>query len=307
MMSGWLIVSRRLGRAIAGTLFLAGSLCPLSVLAADPFRTANPHDIGEQTEAAFRTIFIEGDYQGAKPYLEAALESEADEPMPYALKAAIAYLDGDWETFGKYATKSREVAEQLTATDPLRGNLYTALGHFFEGAFILEEEGSIKALPEVFLKLQQVFESFNNAERINPEDPELNLLKGYMDLMLAVALPFSDPAQAIARLEEHAAPPALVYRGLALGYRDLDEQEQATVALERAMELAPDNPDLYYLKAQILVRQDRDAEGLTWFEKALDKEEQLVPGVVKQIRYEHCRTQNRIDDGDRSCRDFLKG
>jgi hypothetical protein len=43
-------------------------------------------------------------------------------------------------------------------------------------------------------------------KKVDPNDPELNLITGYMDLMLAVNLPFSDPAQAIERLEKYGSP-----------------------------------------------------------------------------------------------------
>jgi hypothetical protein len=66
-------------------------------------------------------------------------------------------------------------------------------------------------------KLQKVFQYLDEAKKIDPKDPELNLLTGYMDLMLAVNLPFSDPAQAVEKLEKYAAPSYLAYRGIAVG------------------------------------------------------------------------------------------
>jgi tetratricopeptide (TPR) repeat protein len=298
------VLPKRLLCAIVGILISLGSSV---ALAKDPFRTSNPHKIGDPTEAAFRTMFVKGDYKGAVTLLNQALKQDTTDPMPYSLRAAIAYLNEDWSTFGQYGTKIRQVAERLTPSDPLRGNLYTAVGHFFEGAYTLQQEGTVKGVPKALVKLQQVYKYLGEAEKISPTDPELNLIKGYMDLMLAVNLPFADPNEAIDRLEKYASPSFLVQRGLALGYRDLDKQAQALSAVDKAIAQAPDNPDLFYLKAQILVRQKRNAEALTWFDKAIAKQSQLMPGVVRQLRYEHCRTQKRVDKRDRDCSALVEG
>ena len=53
--------------------------------------------------------------------------------------------------------------------------------------------------------LQQVFSELDEAESINPSDPELNLIKGYMDLMLAVNLPFSNPEGAISQMSTYGS------------------------------------------------------------------------------------------------------
>ena len=73
-----------------------------------------------------------------------------------------------------------------------------------------------------------------------------------MDLLLAVNLPFSSPDQAIARFEDNAAPNYLVERGLAVAYRDLKDYDRALEYANKAFETAPENPEHYYLKGQIL-------------------------------------------------------
>jgi tetratricopeptide (TPR) repeat protein len=281
--------------AMTGAIVL-GLIPP--VLAGDPFRSDNSHSIDTQTEAAFRAIFEQGNYRQAAQLLRSPSENE---PLAYAMRASLAYLSEDQDALGENATLTREAGERLVESDPLRGHLYTAVGHFLEGSHTVLTQGSVRATPAVLGKLQQVFENLRQAEAIEPNDPELNLLKGYMDLMLAVNLPFSNPQQAIDRLEAHAAPDYLAQRGIAIGYRDLDQQDQAIAAVDRALEVTPNNPDLFYLKAQILVRQDKHRESLRLFQQALAQQNQLFPSQTIQISFEACRAHNRATGRQRNC------
>lgn len=289
------------GLATVAIVVVANPIPPS--LALDPFRTSqNQHEIGDLTESAFRVLFEEGNYTEARRQLKQAESQEASEPLVYAMQAAFAYLDEDWDSLKSYATQTREKAENLTQKDPLRGNLYTAVGHFLEGAYIISTEGTIKGMPDAMNKLRQVFKHFDAAEQIAPSDPELNLIKGYMDLMLAVNLPFSEPEEAIARLENYAAPQYLAYRGIAVGYRDLDRVEEALSAVNRAIEITPDNPELFYLKAQILVKKGNDLDEVNLlqqaeehFQIALAKAETQFPeGLQKQLRKERDRNARKI-------------
>ncbi|NEO30319.1 MAG: tetratricopeptide repeat protein [Symploca sp. SIO3C6] len=290
--------AKRTVKAFAGTVAVICTLLSLPVFAVDPFRTNNPRELGENTHAAFESIFKEGDYKGAKKYLKQAKSTEADEPLVYAMLSSLAYTDRDWEDLKSYASKTLSTAQQLLESDPLRGNLYTAVGHFLEGAYKFEKEGPISTLS----KLQKVFQYLDEAKKIDANDPELNLITGYMDLMLAVNLPFSDPAEAVAKLEKYASPSYLVYRGIAVGYRDLKKHSEAMEFAERALELTPDNPEVIYLKAQILVNQGKHQDGLELFNKALEKGNTLPNYSVAQIAYEHCRLTEKIDNIDRDCR-----
>ncbi len=286
-MTQWFPASKRFATSLASAALLAiGAWIP-PVVAEDPFRTENVHDIGDRTEAAFRAMFEQGNYTNARALVETAIADEPDEPMAYAMKASLEYHDKDWEEFSRYATRTRETAERLSPDDPFRASLYTAVGHFLEGAYILKNEGEVRGTPKALSKLRQVFEYLDTAENLKPNDPELNLIKGYMDLMLAVNLPFSNPDRAIGRLRDHAAPRFLAYRGLAVGYRDLERHEEAMRMVDRALELTPDNPELHYLKAQIFVEQDREPDSIEWFEKALEKADQLPKRMVRQIRREY--------------------
>ena len=283
--------------AIVGTITIALSTW-VSPAQADPFRTSGNHRVGDQTEAAFRALFEQGNYQEAANLLRSA---EANEPLAYAMKASLAYVDQNWNVMAENARLTRETAERLVQADPLRGHLYIAAGLFLEGAHTLSTQGTVRATPAVLGKLQQVFNQLKEAEKIDPNDPELNLLKGYMDLMLAVNLPFANPQQAIERLETRAAPAYLAQRGIAIAYRDLDKLDQALTAVNTALQQTPTNPELLYLKAQILRKQNNGQESLRLFRQALVKKEQLPRNIVRQIAWEQCRTFNQVNNRSRDC------
>ncbi|MEH2208945.1 MAG: Sll0314/Alr1548 family TPR repeat-containing protein [Nostoc sp.] len=262
-------------------------------LAGDPFRDREPHQIGDQTEAAFKAIFQQGNYPAAQRYLEQAISKEPNEPLAYAMKASLAYGNKDWAKLDTYSQKTLETGQKLIPSDPLRGNLYTAVGHFLEGAVVITREGTVNGVPQALGRLRQVYEYLDKAEAISANDPELNLIKGYMDLLLAVNLPFASPDQAIGRLEKNAAPGYLVDRGIALAYRDLKRYPQALEYVNRAIKTTSDNPEIYYLKAQILKQLGQKEknpqiiqEAIANFDKALTKKSQLPGDLVKQIERE---------------------
>ncbi|HLO46922.1 MAG TPA: Sll0314/Alr1548 family TPR repeat-containing protein [Kamptonema sp.] len=285
------------------------SFCVNPALAGDPFRSSNPHPIGNKTEAAFKAMFEQGNYVAAKAYVEQALSAEPNDPLVYAMKASLSYIDQDLEGLNAYAKKTREVAEKLSKTDSLRGNIYIAAGYFLEGAYTIAKEGTAKGTSQAMNKLRQVFQYLDVAEKIAPTDPELNLVRGYMDLMLATNLPFSNPNQAIQRLEQKASPRYLADRGIAVGYRDLDKYDQALNSVNKALAATPNNPEVLYLKAQILVSQARRQnnnrtlfdQARKNFDAALAKPSQLPRRLVAQIFFEQCKTRNRLDNGKRAC------
>ncbi|MBN3943954.1 MAG: Sll0314/Alr1548 family TPR repeat-containing protein [Nostoc sp.] len=290
-----LVVSAKL-TTFAQTAFAGAIALNLWVnpsLAGDPFRNREPHQIGDQTEAAFKAIFQQGNYPAADRYLEQALSKEPNEPLAYAMKASLAYGNKDWAKLNTYSQKTLETGQKLISNDPLRGNLYTAVGHFLEGAVVITREGTVNGVPQALSRLRQVYEYLDKAEAISANDPELNLIKGYMDLLLAVNLPFASPDQAIRRLEQNAAPRYLVDRGIALAYRDLKRYPQALDYANRAIKTTSDNPEIYYLKAQILKQlgqkeksQQIIQEAIANFDKALTKKSQLPGDLVKQIERE---------------------
>ncbi|MFB2833903.1 Sll0314/Alr1548 family TPR repeat-containing protein [Floridanema evergladense] len=291
------------GRSLIGSLTIALSLSVNLALAGDPFRATNPKPIGEKTEKAFNAVFRDGNYKAATEiYLPEAEAQEPNEPLIYAMKASMVYTDwqGDkknqtlLDSFKSYAAKTRETAEKLKATDPLRGNLYLAVGHGLDAAAVVTEKGTLSGATEALGKLQEVYRNLDEAEKIAPEDKEFNLLKGWLDLLISVNLPFSNPELAIQRLEK-AAPSYLAYRGIAVGRRDLKQYQQAQEYVDRALQETPNNPELNYLKAQILVDAKKDKEAQKYFQSALANSEQLPKEMVAQIVREQCKSQNTID------------
>ena len=303
--------SKQAMRAIA-SVAIALSICINSAIAGDPFRASNPQAIGPNTETAFKTMFQQGNYKTAKTQVQQALSSEPNEPLAYAMAASLSYIEQDLKSMDSYAQKTREVAEKLSKTNPLRGNIYTAAGYFLEGANVIAKEGTAKGAPQALNKLRVVFQYLDAAEKIDPNDPELNLIKGYMDLMLATNLPFSNASEAIQRLEKKASPLYLAYRGIAVGYRDLKKYDSALEFANKALAETPKNPEILYLKAQILSSQAKGKDGKDNnkalleearknFDAALTKPDQLPRILVAEIFFQQCKTRNRLDSKSRDC------
>ncbi len=287
---------RRIPLAVSAVCAML-SLWGNPAFAGDPFRSSSPRNIGDKTEAAFKAIFLQGNYLQAKQYLEEATKTESNEPLAHAMRASLAYSDEDWATMKTYADKTLDAAQKLTPQDPLRGNLYIAVGHFLEGAYNFKTQGPLGAVD----KLQQVFQYVEIAEKASPNDPELNLLKGYLDLLLAVYLPFSKPEEAIARFEKYAAPDYMVNRALSSAYRDLKQYDKAQEFIDKALQSSPENPELQYLKGQLLRNKGRLnknmallQEALTYYEKAMPKIDQLPESVKVSLRHEYNAVQHEI-------------
>jgi tetratricopeptide (TPR) repeat protein len=284
-----------LSSSTIGLGLLSATLIANPAFAADPFRTSNPKAIGNQTEAAFNALFKEGNYVQASELVKKAEAKESSEPLVYGMKAILAFNNADLGTFESAAKATREKGEQLISSDKLRGNLYASVGSFLEGAAIVRRDGLVKGAPAALGKVQEAFKKLDEAEKVDSKDPELNLVKGAIDLALAVnvKLPLSDSGKAIARLEGAAGPRYIADRSLAWGYRDLKEPTKAMDAIDRALKVTKDNPELHYLKAQIFVKQKNDKTAVEWFEKALSKRSQLPNALATQIEKERNGAKNR--------------
>lgn len=263
---------------------------PLVSLAGDPFRKQNARDIPQETEYAFKTLFEDGNYVKAKQYLSTIKTVPQNDPLFPALVASLAYTEEDWDKLQTYAQKTIQIAKSIAKKDPLRSNLYLAVGNFLEGAYQYEKDGAVAAIA----KLQLVLSYFDQAEQIDSKDPELNLIKGYLNLLLAVHLPFSNPQQAIQNLQTYASPQYLVNRGIAVAYRDLDDYDLALSFVNKAIASTPVNPELYYLKGQILKKKAKKEnnkellkEALKNFDIAFQKIDQLpVKSTQKPLKRE---------------------
>ena len=268
-----------------------------TVWAADPFRTNNPRQIDDKTEAAFDALFHQGNYKTAKNYLMEAEKNGNTDPLAYALRASLAYIEEDYSTVKTYADKTLESAIKLKNKDPLRSNIYTGVGYFMQGSYVFKTEGPIQAIS----KLQQVFQYLEVAETISPNDPELNLIKGYLELLLAVNLPFSSPEKAIDRFQKYGAPTYLVDRGVAMAYRDLKQYDKSLEYLDKAISESPDNPELQYFKGQVLRNKGLKTQNLAtlqesipYFEKANQKREQLPKALLIPLDHDHQAAVNEI-------------
>ena len=269
-------------------------------LAADPFRETNSHEIGDLTEDAFEALFKEGNYVKTRQILSQAETQEADEPLVHAMLAAMSYLDGDFPAVEQKAAMTKRTAIALESKDPLRSNLYQAVATFMEGAVVLKSQGVARGTPTALAMLQKVFNHMDAAEAIDATDPELNILKGYMDLMLAVNLPFSNPEGAISRISQYGSPEYLSQRGIALGYRDLDRNAEGLAAVEKALQSAPNHPELLYLKGQLLLRLGQETNSANAFNKALEYRAQLPEAMVQKMIYEGCVAEGETGDNCRS-------
>jgi tetratricopeptide (TPR) repeat protein len=253
---------------------------------------------GSNVERAKEAMFRDGDYIKAKQYLDAALTTEPNEPLTYAMSTLYPFSAGDYERVKEYGEKTVKVAERLTKTNAMRGNLYQGVGLAILAAYEMKKAngGALGALS----KLQKVFEFIDKAKKLEPNNSELNLIKGYMDLLLAVNVPFSDTNQAIEQLQ-NAQPRYLALRGMYIGHRDLKEYDKARIAIDAALKIAPQNPELTYYKAQLLAIRGREQkndndlrESIKLFETAYQKRDRLLLSTIAQILSERCQAKTAL-------------
>jgi tetratricopeptide (TPR) repeat protein len=262
--------------------------------AGDPFRTGEAsRPISDATEAVFVAVFQEGNYVKGKQLLPAALKTSAQEPLTLTMAGGMAFLDGNWADLNRYANETLQAAQKLSAKDPLRSNLYQAVGNFLLAAYDMSEGGAgpVAGAALALMRAQDVFSYLNQAKVINPNDPELNLIQGFIEWGVANNLGIFKIEDAISRLQNQAAPTYLSYRGVALAYRDLNQSQPALEAIEKALAAAPNNPELLYLKAQILSQAGNKQASLSFFNQTLAMSNQLPPDLVKQIQLERDQIQ----------------
>ena len=268
---------------------LVSAVTAIPSFAADPFRSTNPRDIGSETQKAFVLMFKEGNYVAAVKQLDVAVKTEANEPLLFALRASTFYAKEDYLGMRVAGQRVRANAQALKGKDNLRAYVYLAASDLIEAGYIVKTEGvssAARALPLV----QSVFDNIKQAQDIDPIDPELNLIKGYIDMLIASVLPLSDLETALSSLKQYAAPDYLKWRGIALAYRDARKPELALDAVNKAIAAAPNNPELTYLKGQVLWMQGGNniPTAKKQFELALTKAKQLNPSLLTEIR-EQCR------------------
>lgn len=281
--------------------------------AGDPFRSSNPQPISASTAAAFTAAFQQGNYPAAEQALQQALRQDSSDPLVFALAGSLAFAQQNRQAFADYARQTKSKAQAIAPQQPLRSQLYIAVGELMMAASTLlpqlTGDGGVPlaAVPQALQSLQTVYGSLRAAAQINPNDPELNLVQGFVDLIVATNLPLANPSGAIAKLEK-ASPRYLADRGIALGLRNLKRYPEAIQYVDRAIAAAPENPELRYLKAQILVEQSKatgDANlrraAAAEFQKALAKSSQLPQPLVWQLFFEACNNQKTFDNRGQDC------
>jgi tetratricopeptide (TPR) repeat protein len=270
--------------ASIGTLLLTLVAASPS-FAADPFRTTNARAIGNETQKAFELMFKEGDYAASVKQLDVALKTEVSEPLLFALRGSTDYAKGDYLGMKVAGDRVRLNAIALKGKDNLRAYIYLAVSDLIEAGYIVKAEG-ISSAPRALPLVQSVFDNIKKAQDIDPKDPELNLVKGYIDMLIASVLPMSDLDTALASLKQFSAPDYLKYRGIALAYRDARRPDLALEAVNKAIASAPNNPELNYLKGQILWMQGGNSMPMAkqQFEIALKKSKQMNSSLLAEIR-----------------------
>ena len=296
----WVVQGGAIALMTAVSALGMGSLGNLA-LAGDPFRSSDPHDIGDRTEAAFEALFIEGNYPAANEAVLKAVKEEPGEPLAHALDGALAYVDKDWDRLQAAAAATEQAAAALRETNPLRGNLYEAVAHALRGGFAISEggDGPLQGGPEAFSRLQQAQAALNRANDVDPNDPELNLLRGFLDLLVAGNLPFLNLDGAIAQLQK-AQPDYLRHYGLAMANRFLDRPELALAEIESALAAAPENPHMIHFRGQVLAKLGQASQNLDQLKQAekdfvtvLAKHEQLPRPMIRHLEHNELRRLRR--------------
>jgi tetratricopeptide (TPR) repeat protein len=256
---------------------LAVMLCANSALAADPFRVGvKARPIGASLQGAFEDFFRDGKYQSSSEKLTKAQVENPSEPLVYTLLAATAYQNRQKDVFLTTLPKIRETSQAIARKDAARSHLYTGIAQGLEGYFLKDD---VTTLPKALTYASSMLLEIDKARQLSPNDPEINLFVGFINLVL------SKHSEALSNFQK-AGPPYLALRGQALVYRDTKDYANAQIAVDKAIAAAPQNPELFYLKAQILVPQNKQMEAVALFDKALKLGDQLPEGTRKQITKE---------------------
>jgi len=283
------LISASLSASLLAALVSVATAMPS--FAADPFRTTNPRAIGNETQKAFELMFKEGNYVAAVKQLDQAVRAEADDPLVFALRASTFYATEDYLGMQVANKRVRRNAEALKDKDPYA---YLAVSDLIEAGYIIKTEG-VSSAPKVLPLVQNVFDNIKKAQDIDANDPELNLIKGYIDILIAAVLPLSDLESALTSLRQYSSPDYLKWRGVAMAYRDARQVDSALDAINKALASAPNNPELYHLKGQILWIQGGSSlpVAVKQYEIALSKSKQINPSMLTEIRKECSRLAGR--------------
>jgi Tfp pilus assembly protein PilF len=275
------------GRSAIGLLVSIILFYTSPALAQDPFRKGpDARPMGPALESAFEDFFRTGEFQKASQKLGKAQAENPNEPLVYTLQAAIAYLNGQRDKMLEMTQKTREVSQAIESKDAARSHLYRGIAQGLEGSSYYLKDG-LPGIPKALTYVSSMFLEIDKAKQLAPDDPEVNLLVGYINTLLNK---YDDALQEFRK----AGPPYLSYRGQALVYRDTKAYPKAQAMVDKALAAAPQNPDLLYLKGQILALQSKPSEAIALFDQALTIGKQLPESTKKQIRIERTNQMTQI-------------
>ncbi len=267
--------------------------------ARDPFRTTKTRPIPTETATAFDTLFREGNFRGAIPQIERAIQANDSEPLAHTMGALVAFFRQDMNAMRQAGQSVKQRAQALMSKDKLRGHLYLGIGDLVESAYLFKTEG-ISGVPRILPLVQNVLDEMKNAQKIDPTDPELNLLKGLIDIVISsvssAIIPSTDVEASLANLRQFSAPEYLKWGGIAVAYRDAKKTAQAMEAVDKALASAPNNPILSYFKGQIFWVKGNIPEARRHYLLTLSKSPQLPDQFVKDVLSECVRMTGKASD-----------
>jgi tetratricopeptide (TPR) repeat protein len=233
-------------------------------------------------EGAFEDFFRRGNYLNSGQKLTIAQTENPKEPLVYTLQAALAFLNEQPDQMKALAQNAYKVSETLKTKDKARSHLYRGISQGLEGTSYYLKDNGAAGVAMAFTFVPSMLMEIDKARQLAPDDPEVNLIVGYVNTVLNK---YDDALAAFRK----AGPSYLADRGQALVYRDKKDYPQALQMVEKAITAAPQNPELLYLKAQILASQQQPLQAVTFFDKALSLGKQLPESTKKQIRKERSK------------------
>lgn len=286
-------------RTITATAVVLSLSLALPLYAKDPFRSTKARAIGNETSTAFATLFRDGNYRGAVPQIDRAVRMNSNEPLAHTMGALVAFLEEDMNTMRQRGASIKRSAQGLQKNDKLRSHIYLAVGDLVEASYLFKSEG-ISSVPKVLPLIQNVLSELRTANSIDPEDPELNLLRGLIDILISSVssslIPSNDVETSLTRLRQFSAPDYLRWGGVAVAYRDARQPAPALEAIDKALVIAPQNPILQYFKGQIHWMQGNKTEAKRFYQLALTRASQLPDRFIKDVQTECTRLTGRAEE-----------
>jgi len=267
--------------------------------AKDPFRSTKARPIPTETATAFDTLFREGNFRGAIPQIERAIKANDSEPLAHTMRALVEFFRQDMNAMRQAGQSVKQRAQALMSKDKLRGHIYLAIADLIESAYLFKTEG-ISGVPRILPLVQNVLDEMKNAQKIDPTDPELNLLKGLIDIVISsvssAIIPSTDVEASLTNLRQFSAPEYLKWGGIAVVYRDAKNTALAMEAVDKALASAPNNPVLNYFKGQIFWVKGNIPEARRYYLLTLSKSTQLPDQFVKDVLSECVRMTGKASD-----------